>query len=57
MCTHRLKLSLQNFLSILKETAMAGVDEVNALFHPKSKFYTDLEKIMSLFCHQRRVDG
>ncbi len=34
-------------------TAVAGVDEVNALFNPKSKFYTDLEKMMSIFCIQK----
>jgi hypothetical protein len=34
-------------------TVFAAEDEVNALFNPKSKFYTDLEKIMSIFCHQQ----
>jgi hypothetical protein len=36
-------------------SVIAEADEVNALFNPKSKFFTDLEKMMSIFCQQ--ADG
>ena len=34
-------------------SVFAAEDEIHALFNPKSKFFTDLEKIMSIFCHEK----
>jgi type VI protein secretion system component VasK len=34
-----------------EEKAVVSLDEVNAILHPKSKFYNDIEKMISIFCY------